>query len=118
MAFYQRQFAEIYPLAEISFANISPGAVAAGATVTVAATAFTLNAPGSGIPATFALGDQLEIWPSAAANTNGLVVSAAPTATAGTALITFYNGTGGSITPTASQKYTIVGIRLANNIVS
>ena len=118
MAFYQRQYAEIVPLNEISFANLSPGAVGNGTTVTVAATAFTLGAAGSASPATFALGDYLEVYPSTAAATNGLVVTAVPTATAGTALVTFYNGTGGSVTPVASSKYTIVAQRLAANIVS
>ena len=118
MSFQQRQAAEIYPLTEISFANLTPGAVGNTTTVTVAATAFTLGAAGTAQPATFALGDQLEIWPSAAAAVNGLVVSAAPTATPGTALVTFYNGTGGSVTPVAGSKYTIVAIRLAANIVS
>jgi hypothetical protein len=118
MAFSQKQIAEIYPLNEISFATLTPGAVGSGTTVTVAATAFTLGNSGTTSPATFALGDQLEIWPSAGANINGIVVSAAPTATPGTALVTFYNGTGGSVTPTAGAKYTIVAIRLAANIVS
>jgi hypothetical protein len=80
--------------------------------------AATLANTGTAIPATFALGDFLEIYPSATAGTNGLVVSAAPTATPGTVLVTFYNGTGGSVTPVAGSKYTIVANRLAANIVS
>lgn len=116
--FQQRQIAETYPLVEISFANITPGAVANTTTVTVAAQAFTLGAAGSASPATFALGDQLEIWPSAAAACNGLVVSASPGVTPGTAVVTFYNGTGSSITPVAGAKYTILALRLAANIIT
>ena len=115
--FQQKQVAEIYPLVETSFANISPGAVGNGATVYVAV-AFALGNVGSGSPATFTLGDQLEIWPSSGAAINGVNVAATPTATPGTAGVYFTNNTGGSITPVASQKYTIVAIRQVANVVS
>lgn len=68
----------------------------------------------AGTPATFALGDQLEIFPSAAAATNGVNVSASPTATAGTAGVYFTNNTGGSITPVATATYVIVATRFPN----
>ena len=111
-----RQIDEVQQLTEISFANISPGAVGNGATVGVSV-AFTLGAPGSASPATFALGDQLEIFPSAGAATNGVQVQAAPTATPGTAEVYFTNATGGSITPVASAKYTIVSTRITNTLI-
>lgn len=116
--FQQRQFAEVYPLVEISFAALTPSAVSAGATVGVTATACTLGNTGSGLPATFAVGDQLEVWPSPGAATNGLIVSAAPSATVGSATFSFYNPTAGSITPVAGSKYTIVAVRTAANIVT
>jgi len=113
--FQQKQVAEINPLVETSFATVSPGAVGNNATVSVAV-AFTLGSV-SGNPATFALGDQLEIFAPAGAATNGIVVSAAPTATAGTARVYFQNATGGSITP-VSGTYTIVATRFPPNLVS
>jgi len=115
--FSSRQYEEVNPLVEISFAAISPGAV--GGTATVAtAVAFKLGSSGSSQPATFALGDQLEIFPSAASATNGIAVYAAPTATPGTAEVYFQNNTGGSITPVASSVYTIIATRLVNTLVS
>jgi hypothetical protein len=115
--FQIRQVEEIIPLVEISFANITPGAVGNGTTVATV-TAFTLGAAGSGVPATFALGDQIEIYASSGAATNGVIVTAAPTATPGTAQVYFQNATGGSITPVASSKYTIVATRLPATLVS
>jgi hypothetical protein len=113
--FQQRQSAEINPLTEISFANLTPGAVGNGATVYVAA-AFTLGAPGSAFPATGALGDQIQLYPSAAAASNGLSITAYPTATAGTYAVYFTNNTGGSITPVAGQKYTAIVTRIPANL--
>jgi hypothetical protein len=118
MAFLQRQIAEIYPLVEISFCALTPGAVGAGSTVNVPAAACTLGNTGTGVPATFAIGDQLEIWATAAAATNGIIVSAAPSATPGTCTVSFFNPTAGSITPVAGAKYQILALRTAANIVS
>jgi hypothetical protein len=115
--FQQRQFGEIQPLTEISFAVITPGAVGNGTTVGTA-TAFTLGATGSASPASFALGDQLEIFPSAAAAANGVNITAVPTATVGTAEVYFQNQTGGPITPVAGAKYTIIATRLPATLVS
>lgn len=115
--FQQKNIAEIYPLTEISFANISPGAIGNGTTVFVSV-AFTLAAVASGSPATFAVGDQLEILASAGAAINGVAMNAAPTAVAGTAGVYFTNNTGGSITPVASSKYSIIAIRVPANIIT
>jgi hypothetical protein len=115
--FQVRQSEEIQPLIELSFANISPGAVGNGVTVATA-TAFTLGSAGSASPATFALGDQLEVFASAGAATNGVNVTAVPTATQGTAEVYFQNQTGGSITPVAAQKYTIIATRIPATLVS
>lgn len=110
--FASRQFEEISPLIEISKCVASPGAVTTATTVGVSV-ACTVGASGVGTsPATFALGDQLEVFPSAAAACNGVVVSAAPTATPGTCELTFQNNTGGTITPVAAALYTIVATRL------
>lgn len=111
--FQARQIDEVQALTEISFGVATPGAVATGATILVGASmACTVGAFTGGQPATFALGDQLEVYPSVAAATNGLSVSAFPTATPGTCELYFTNATGGSITPVAGAKYTIVATRL------
>lgn len=115
--FSSRQFEEIQPLVEISFANITPGAVGNNATVGVSQ-AFTLGAPGSASAATFALGDQMEVFPSATAACNGVNVSAAPGPTPGTAVLNFSNATGASVTPVAGARYTIVATRFVNTLVS
>lgn len=111
--FQARQIEEIQALTEISFCVATPGAVASGSTtIGVAAAVCTVGAFTGGTPATFALGDQLEVYPSAAAATNGVLVSAAPTATPGTCTLYFQNITGSSVTPVAGAKYTIVATRL------
>lgn len=116
--FQPRQIDEVQQLTEVSYANMTPGAVANGATTLVGvAQAFTVGAAGSTSPATFALGDQLEIYPSPAANANGVSVSAFPTATPGTAQVYFTNSTAGSITPTAGAKYTIIATRITPTLI-
>lgn len=115
--FASRQYEEVSPLVEISFVALTPGAVGGTATVNVNAACKLGNAT-SAQPATFALGDQLEIFPSAAAATNGISVVAAPGATPGTAVVQFQNQTGGSVTPVGGAIYTIVATRLVNTLVS
>src|SRR5271165_4814874 len=107
--FQQRQMNDVHQLVEISKGVATPGAVGNGATVGVSV-AFTLGGI-AGNPATFALGDYLQVYPSAAAVTNGINVTAAPGPTAGTAVLNFQNATGGSITPLAGASYTIVAMR-------
>jgi hypothetical protein len=115
MAFANRQFEEIVGFVEVSTtAAASPGAVGNGTTVGISV-ACTLQ--GTTTPATFALGDVLDVIAPAGAATNGVLVSAAPTATVGTCFLYFQNQTGGSITPTASTKYTIVARRYRPDIV-
>jgi hypothetical protein len=114
--FQQRLQEEMNPLNEMSFSVVSPGAVGNNTTVAVSA-AFTLGAAGSASPATVQLGDQIEIFPPASAATNGLSVSAYPTATPGTVEVYFQNATGGSITP-VSGTYRIVATRFPNNLVT
>lgn len=115
--FMSRQYEETNPLNELSFVLLTPGAVGNGTTVALTG-ACTLGNTGSGFPATFTLGDQLEVFAAGAAATNGILVSAAPTATPGTAEFYFQNQTGGSITPVAGAKYTIIATRLVNTLVS
>jgi hypothetical protein len=118
MAFQARQIDEVQAFTEISFGVATPGAVASGAgTLVGALMACVVGGPGNTAPATFALGDQLEVYPSAAAAVNGLSVSAFPTATPGTCELYFSNITGGSITPVAGAKYTIVATRLSPAVV-
>jgi hypothetical protein len=116
MAFSQRQINEIQPLAEVSACVASPGAVGNGTTVYVTA-ACTIGGT-SGPAATFAIGDWLQVYPASTAGTNGISVTAAPTATAGTVGLYFQNNTGGSITPVASSAYKIVAYRTTPTIIS
>jgi hypothetical protein len=113
--FQQRQYNEIQ-LVEISqTAAVSPGAIV-DAAVSHSTAACTLG--GTTTPATFGLGDVLEVIPPAGAALNGVEVKAFPTATVGTCNLVFLNNTGGSITPTASTKYTIRAKRLSANVNS
>jgi hypothetical protein len=116
--FQARQDTELLPLIEISFVALTPGAVANATTVGVAAAACKLGSATSTSNATFALGDRLDVFPSAAAAINGVTVTASPTATAGTATINFTNATGGSVTPVAGAVYKIVATRSPNTLVS
>ncbi len=107
--FQQRQLNEVLPLIEISQANaVSPGAITNGTTVAVTVTLKT----GQLTTATFQLGDNCEVFAPASAALNGVLVSCAPTSTAGTALMYFTNNTGGTVTP-VSATYTIYARRLA-----
>ncbi len=118
--FQQRQFNEVWPLIEESYttATVSPGAVSSATPVAVSA-ACSLGTPlgGGTSAATFALGDNLEVFPPASALTNGLQVIAAPTATPGTCEIVFINYTGSSVTPVAGI-YKVIARRQVPNIVS
>lgn len=116
--FASRQFEEIYSLIERSVCVATPGAITTGSTANVAAAACTVGAAGVGTsPATFALGDRLEVFPSAGAATNGIIVNAAPTATPGTCTLSFVNPTGGTITPAAGAAYVIVAQRIQPGVL-
>jgi len=117
MAFSQRQINELQPLAEVSFCTASPGAVTNNTTVAVAVAA-TLGAAGSSSPATFGIGDWIQVYPATTAGVNGISVTAAPTATAGTVELYFQNNTGGSITPVAGSVYKLVAYRTQANLIS
>lgn len=117
--FSSRQYEEVNPLVEISFVALTPGAVNNGSTIVgVAAGACKLGNATSTQPATFALGDQLEVYGSAGAALNGVQVQASPTATPGTATFYFSNITGGNITPVGGAVYTVIATRLVNTLVS
>lgn len=113
MSFQQKQYGDISPLNEVSQATVSPGAVATATTVGVSVACTIL---GGTVPATFAMGDQLEVFPPAAAALAGISVVASPTATVGTAAFQFTNATGGSITP-VSGVYRIVATRLPATMI-
>ena len=116
--FAQRNVAEIDPTVEWSFsASFTPGAVANN-TIISSSQACTVGNPtaASTFPATFALGDQLEVFPPAAVAANGLQVTAAPGPTPGTAIFYFVNGTLGSITPVAGI-YKVLAKRQSPNIL-
>lgn len=115
--FQTRQYEEMQPQVEVSFGVATPGAVASGSTTIGASMACVVGGPGNTSPATFALGDQLEVFPSAAVVANGVLVSAAPTATPGTCELYFQNITGSSVTPVAGAKYTIVATRITPSLV-
>jgi|SRR3974390_1726243 len=112
MAFYPRNVGEIYPNIEVSItAALSPGVVANNTTVQVSAACTVGGAAAGPSNATFALGDNLEVIAPAAAALNGIVVTASPSATPGTCVVSFQNNTGAGITPVASTKYTILAKR-------
>jgi hypothetical protein len=114
MTFSSRQYEELYGYIEVSFtAAVSPAAVGANANVGVGGVNCTLN---GGQPATIALGDLLDVIPLAAAATNGIIVSAAPSATPGQIAMQFYNPTGGTITPT-TQVYKIIARRVRPDLI-
>lgn len=117
--FQQRQLNEIFSFIEVSFsATGTPGALTTGTSgrITVACVVGGAAA-GNTSPATFALGDDLEVVvPASAGNLAGMIVSATPSATAGTAVIAFYNASAGTITPTTAQ-YTIIAKRVAPAVV-
>lgn len=114
--YQQRQLNEIYSFIEVSqTAATSIGAVGNNASAGSAAVACTI--PGTTTPASFALGDILEVVAPASAALNGVCLQASPTATPGTCTITATNTTGGSITPTASTVYRIIAKRVAPTVI-
>jgi len=113
--FQQRQLNDVHQLVEVSTTTLSPGAVGNG--VTVGVSGACLIGGISGNPATFAVGDYLQVYPSAAAACNGVNVSAAAGPTPGTAVFNFQNATGGSVTPVAGAKYTIIAIRITPSLI-
>jgi hypothetical protein len=117
MPFNSRQINELQPLAEVSFCTATPGAVGNNTTVGVTVSA-TLGAAGSGFPATFGLGDWIQVYPSAGAATNGISVTAAPNATAGSVTLYFQNNSGASVTPVAGATYKLIAYRQSNSLVS
>ena len=116
--FQQRQINDIYQLVEVSFSGtVSPGAITTGskAVVTVAC---VVGGAGNTSPATFALGDDLEvIAPSAAGATGGLIIQANPTSTPGTCTIAFFNASGGTITLTSSTGWVIFAKRVTPQLI-
>lgn len=116
--FQQRQLNEIFQFIEVSYTGtVNPGGITTGskAVVTVAC---VIGGPGNTSPATFALGDDLEVIPAAAAGAlGGLIIQASPTATAGTVTLSFFNSSGGTITPTSSTAWVIVGKRITPTLV-
>lgn len=117
--FQQRQLNEIFPLIEVSFsATGTPGALTTGTDGRISVACF-VGGPGAAntSPATFALGDDLEVVvPAAAGNMAGMIVSATPSATPGTCTIAFHNGSAGTITPTTAQ-YTVIAKRVPASVV-
>ena len=116
MAFSQRQINEIQPLAEVSAGTATPGAVTNNTTVAVTM-ACVIGGTG-GPAATFGIGDWLQDYPAAGSGVNGISVTAAPTATPGTAEVYFQNNTGGTITPVAGSAYKIVAYRTSPTVIS
>jgi hypothetical protein len=112
----QRQLNDIYQLLEISFTAAStPGAITNGSVVSSTPLACTLQ--GTTNPATFALGDNLEVIAPASAALNGVQVAAYPLATAGSCNLVFTNNTGGTVTPTAATVYKIIAKRFTATVI-
>lgn len=112
--FQQRQLNDIYQLVEVSVtAAVSVGAVNNNSVAGPAVVACKAG----GNPATFALGDTLEVYAPAGAALNGVVLLASPSTTAGSCFLTAVNTTGGAVTPTASSIYTIVAKRVTPQLI-
>ena len=116
--FQQRQLNDVFQLLEVSYTGtVNPGGITTGskAVVTVACVVGGIS---NTSPATFTLGDDLEIIPAAGAGAlGGLIITAQPTATAGTCTISFYNASTGTITPTSSTGWVVVGKRITPTLV-
>src|SRR5271157_1518504 len=112
-----RMLNDIYQLTEVSWAKaVNPGLISTGSQTTQTI-ACVFGGPQGTIPAQFALGDTLEVVPGAGASpVAGLQILALPTATPGTVAITFYNFTGGAITP-LSATYTIIAHRVTPTVI-
>jgi hypothetical protein len=110
--FQQRQLNEILTV-EISQATLAPGAVGAGAVVSVTANPTLAGGPSL---ATMLPGDVIEVYAPPAAATNGLDITAG-VVSQGVVRVNFHNGTAGSITP-VSAVYTLWAKRITPNIVS
>ena len=115
--FQQRQLNDIYQLVEVSFATVSPGAITTGSKAVVTVTPVLGSATGTQ-NATIALGDSVEVIPSAGVGSvAGLVITALPTGvSAGQVIVSFYNASAGTITPT-SGTYTFVAKRYTNTLI-
>jgi hypothetical protein len=113
--FQQRQLNEIYSFMEVSQTPAqTPGAITNGSLVS---TAVACTIQGTTNPATFTLGDVLDVLAPASAALNGVAVSAQPTGTPGTCQLIFLNNTGGSVTPVAGSVYKIVARRVAPTVI-
>jgi hypothetical protein len=114
--FQSRQINEIYNLVEVSFATFTLAASNAGTTFTQN-TNFVLNNLNSPFSvATFALGDIIELYPSASVGTvGGLVIQGTPTSTPGQLTLAVFNRSGSTITPGAGQ-WICVAKRIAPNL--
>jgi hypothetical protein len=119
--FSLRQWNEVYTLIEDGVAPaINPGAITAGSAVQVAGVQCRANgllgtafSPGL---ATFNLGDVLECTASASVSPAGLFIQAWPTgAGPGIVALSFFNASGSTITPPASN-YIIIARRTPANI--
>lgn len=106
MTFASRQFEELYGYCEVSFsAAFTPGAVANNSIV---GSSQALTTAGTTVASACALGDIIDVVAPASAALNGVLVTAAPTATPGTVIFTFVNGSGGSVTPVSAVYKCII----------
>jgi hypothetical protein len=112
----QRQVNDIEQLIEISFGTVTVGSITQVTALSVTVP-FVIGSPSSSSPATFQIGDQLEIVvPAAASPVAGLIISAQPTSTPGTAIVSFWNASSGAIAPT-SAVYRIIAKRLTPTVI-
>lgn len=95
-----RQFDDVFDKIASAFVTASPSAITNGTTGSV-----TLTVPGVAADGTWE--SLVETTTAATLNVAGVILGSQVTA-ANTVVITIYNGSGGTITPTASSKYVVI----------
>jgi hypothetical protein len=112
----QRQVNDIQQLIEVSFGiAIAPGAISTGTSLQVSVPAVIGGIYGTA-KATFALGDELVVAPIGNLNLSGIQLTALPTTTPGTLLLTFFNTNVGTTTPFLGN-YIIVATRYTPTVL-
>lgn len=105
----RRQFQDFFRSLASGYATASPTAIASGASGSVA-----ITVPGVAPDGTWEV--IAEFTNATNLNVAGVILSAAVTA-ANTVTMTIGNLSGGSITPTASSKYTVIVAKIADNVI-
>lgn len=106
----RRQFQDFFTQLASGWATASPGAIASGASGSVA-----ITVPGVANDGTWEI--IAEITTAANLNVAGVVLYGTVSA-ANTVTLTIANLSGGAITPTASSKYTVIAAKLKDSVTT